>query len=190
MSNDRKFRNPVSAPPGADAGLWTALVREAEVRGFRVAIKPTGGSLDAFTDYQANEVVLAAHLRGVAAMTRLAHEVGHVHLHAAGSLRGPFSVFEDSHGLREVEAEIFAYVVLVHHGISNDESLGFIAQWAWYLRPDAPEKYADEASARVTDAAKQVVASTRAYMRQHSTAVSSDPTREAAPPFDQPGPGW
>jgi hypothetical protein len=75
---------------------------------------------EGFTDYYAKQIVVADHLDDFTAVKRLAHEVGHVRLHSAPDVSGAGSVM--CRGVREIEAESVAYIVLAHHGLSVEAS--------------------------------------------------------------------
>jgi len=186
-------RGPQSLPGRANSAkivLWSAFAREVEARGYRVVVRSGGTSPDAFTDYDRREVVVAGHLGALDAIARLAHELGHVHLHVADGVRGSETEFRDAHALREVEAEMFSYVALACHGLRNNESLRYMAAWASHMSPEDPEGVVDKLAARVAEAADEIGASTRAYVLQHRGVMRTKVTTDNGPLFDRDGPGW
>jgi hypothetical protein len=111
---------------GDDPGrLWDALAAQVRDAGYAL----TRGDCDevcpgsnGFTDYAAREVRVRADVDPAQACKTLAHELGHVLLHA------------DSTAPRkrcEVEAESVAYVVCHASGLDTDDySLPYVAGWA------------------------------------------------------------
>jgi hypothetical protein len=174
---------PISLPPmpapSADAvpnGLWDALEREVSASGYSVSVEPTGDASEGYTDYTAREIVIADHLDEVTAVARLAHELGHVRLHSAPDVVGAGSVM--CRGVREVEAESVAYIVLAHHGLSTDaSSFDYVAGWAALVDPEQPESVIKATGARVVNAARQVIDSTSQYLKANRPALLPVPAR-------------
>lgn len=108
---------------GDDPGrLWDALAAQVESAGFaldRADCSPANG----ITDYLARRVSVRPDLSPAQACKTLAHELGHVLLHAPGDGIPPER--------REVEAESVAYVVCQAAGlVTDDYSLAYVAGWA------------------------------------------------------------
>ncbi|TCC52142.1 hypothetical protein E0H73_40100 [Kribbella pittospori] len=145
-------------------GLWDALAREASTGGFTVGVQPIGDASEGFTDYFAKQIVVADHLDDVTAVARLAHEVGHMRMHSAPDMHGAESI--TCRGVREVEAESVAYVVLAHHGLSIEaSSFDYIAGWARTVEPEEPASVIKATGARVVNTARQLIDSTDRYLK-------------------------
>jgi hypothetical protein len=171
-------------------GLWEALAREAAADGFTVDVRPTGDTSEGFTDYEAKLIVVADHLDDFTAVSRLAHEVGHMRLHSAPDVIGAGDVM--CRGVREVEAESVAYIVLAHQGLSIEaSSFDYVAGWAALVDPDDPGSVIKATGARVVNAARQLVSSTDKYLKANRTPPPSVPARSIdslflAPDVDGP----
>ena len=86
------------APPG----LWNALQTFVEAHGYTVARGDCGGA-NGITMFDSRQVRVRADIDDAAAVKTLAHEAGHVLLHAPDQ-RQPFAC----RGVIEVEAESMA----------------------------------------------------------------------------------
>ncbi|GAB2679267.1 hypothetical protein [Kribbella swartbergensis] len=169
-------RPPAPARRAVPEGLWGALLREASADGFTVDVRPTGDASEGFTDYDARQIVVADHLDDFTAVARLAHEVGHMRLHSAEDVTGSGSVV--CRGVREVEAESVAYIVLTHHGLSIEaSSFDYVASWAALVDPHEPESVIKATGARVVNAARQLIDSTSKYMKTDRTHLTPVPAR-------------
>lgn len=173
---------PIPLPPtplptagSAPTGLW-----EATADGYTVLRSMTGDDSEGFTDYGAREIVVADHLDDATAVARLAHEVGHMRLHSAADVRAAGSVV--CRGIREVEAESVAYIVLAHHGLTIEgSSFPYVASWAASVDPREPERVIKATGARVVNTARQIINSTSQHLKAgHLTtrpAPSASPVR-------------
>lgn len=175
-------------PPGGRTvpnGLWDALTREAVGDGFTVDVRPTGDASEGFTDYDAKVIVVADHLDDFTAVGRLAHEVGHVRLHSAPNVIRPEALMY--RGIREVEAESLAYIVLAHHGLSIEtSSFDYVASWATHVNRDDPGRVIKATGSRVINAARELISSTDKYMKAHRTPLPPVPARSVESPFLPP----
>lgn len=157
-------RQPSSVDVTAVTALWHGLAKEAASDGFAVDVRPTGDGSEGFTDYEARRIVVADHLDDFRAVGRLMHEVSHARMHSPEALAEAGGVM--CRGVREVEAESVAYVVLAHHGVSIEaESFDYIAQWARAVDPDEPSNVIKATGARVINTARQLIDSTDRYLR-------------------------
>ncbi|TDO51551.1 hypothetical protein EV643_103290 [Kribbella sp. VKM Ac-2527] len=157
-------------------GLWDALAQEASKDGFTVDVRPTGDASAGFTDFHAKQIVVADHLDDLTAATRLAHEVGHMRLHALPEVTGAGSVM--CQGVREIEAESVAYIVLAHHGLSLEaSSFDYVAGWAASVDPQQPEDVVKATGARVVNAARQLLNSTSQYLKANRPSLPPVPAR-------------
>ncbi|GAA3112890.1 hypothetical protein JOF29_002821 [Kribbella aluminosa] len=166
---------PIYLPPTpspADAtvarALWDGLAREAASDGFALDVRPTGDGSEGFTDHLAKRIVVADHLDDFRAVSRLMHEVAHARMHSPEGLVEVGGVM--CRGVREVEAESVAYVVLGHHGVSiKAESFDHIAQWAKAVDPDEPANVIKASGARVINTARQLIESTDKHLKVERT---------------------
>jgi hypothetical protein len=169
-------RPPAPASETAARGLWDGLSREAAASGFAVDVRPTGDSSEGLTDYESKRIVIADHLDDFRAVARLAHEVGHARLHSPVDLVETGGV--PCRGIREVEAESVAYVVLAHHGLSIDvESFDYIAEWARLVDPRDPPAVIKSVGARVVNTARQLIDSTDQYLKINRAPLGPVPAR-------------
>jgi hypothetical protein len=161
-------RPPVGPDATVARGLWDGLAQEAAADGFAVDVRPTGDASEGFTDYGASRIVIADHLDDFRAVARLAHEVGHVRMHAPIDPDAVACV-----GTREVEAESVAYVLLAHHGLSIDaESFDYVAGWARQVDPNEPGTVIKATGARVVNTARQLIDSTDKYLKAHRAPLA------------------
>ncbi len=101
--------------------MLNALERYASTRGFLVSLEKLPGKVNGYTDYAEGSIVVNSARPVPHQVKTLAHELGHVILHAEAQGDG-------DRGLKELEAEGVAYVVLKSAGIdSGDFSFGYIA---------------------------------------------------------------
>lgn len=153
--------------------LWVALRHQAQLKGFSVVVQSMEPTASAYCHYDTKKVVISDRLKPVDALARLAHEVGHVHLHTTRSL--------PDRGIREIEAELFAYTMLANNGIRPDDSLlRYIANWAMRVAPQAPEDLVDTISEQLLPATRQISVQVHNYLRDHMRPA---PQRAAEPPF-------
>ncbi|WP_405056854.1 ImmA/IrrE family metallo-endopeptidase [Kribbella sp. NBC_01505] len=166
-------------------GLWVALRHQAQGKGFRVVVRSMDSSVAAYSDYGARLVVISDRLSPLGALARLAHEVGHVYLHA--DHQHP-SAFPDR-GVREIEAELFAYAVLLHNGITPDDSLlHYMTNWAMRVAPQAPEQLVEAVSERLAPAVTEFSAQVHCYVRDQMQAARWHAGEQAIVAPDHDGP--
>lgn len=147
--------------------LWEGLAREAAADGFAVDVRPLSGGCAGYTDFDSGRIVVADHLNDFRAVARLAHEVGHVRMHLLDQGDG-----ELCEGLREVEAESVAYVVLARYGISSEtRSFSYLAGWAKAVDPDQPANVIKATGVRVTNTARRLIESADEYLKGHGAML-------------------
>lgn len=189
--------DPLPAPPGpgrivgqAPHGLWDALAAEVVRAGFTLAREtiPEPG-VKGFTSYMDRRVVVAAELHDVAAVATLAHEVAHMTMHMPDPQEG--SGIEKCQGVREVEAESVAYILLSHHGLHSDEaSFAYVTGWAASLSGTEPDLEVQKVGTYVVGVARRLIDSTSTYMGARAPQPAR-PTRHtllapSTPPDDVP----
>ncbi|GAA1713485.1 hypothetical protein GCM10009745_72250 [Kribbella yunnanensis] len=156
--------------------LWDALLREVERRGYTVVVRESASSADAFIDALRREIVIADRLDRRDAVARLAHEIGHLQLHSGGR-----SAQTPSVGLREIEAELFAYGVLVNNGIEPDRSsVDYISDWVRRIGPLTQADF-DAIEARTATATRLFVQSIHTFARRTAQPDHGDDGVPLAP---------
>jgi hypothetical protein len=172
------------------SGLWDALADEVTTAGFTLR-RCTDPSSEGYTNYTDREIVIADHLDDQTAVARLAHEVAHMRLHSATE------DLESSlcRGVREVEAESVAYILLAHHGLRTDgSSFPYVANWAATVDKDEPGKVVEATGSRVVSFARELIESTDRHVMADETAerfarpeLSHDLVLAPPPQPDVPG---
>jgi|HubBroStandDraft_6_1064221.scaffolds.fasta_scaffold27386_10 antirestriction protein ArdC len=109
----------------APAELWDRLESFANAQGYRVELRPTGTAANGFTDPTRDLVVVDPDMSPAMRCKTLAHELGHVLLHAStGGYQGT------CRDVAELEAESVAYTVLQRAGIdAGGYSFGYVLHW-------------------------------------------------------------
>jgi DNA primase len=114
------------------AGLWEDLVAEINERGYRLMRGPVQAlnGANGVTKLTEREVWVRDDVDDAQAAKTLVHELAHVLLHA-----DPQAVADiPCTGIREVEAESVAHIVLAAHGVdSGTYSFPYVASWAYPL---------------------------------------------------------
>jgi DNA primase len=146
----------------APAGLWDALARDVAEHGYRLRrgdLEDLHGANGA-TLIASREIWVRHDVDAAQAVKTLAHELGHVLLHAAGD--GGDGVA--CQGIREVEAESVAFLLCAAHGLAADSyTFPYVATWA--SGPAAAEQVAmtdivTRTGSRVMAAAGQLIEAT------------------------------
>jgi hypothetical protein len=148
---------PVLLTGQAPRGLWAGARDELTATGFALRVAPAEelGSKNGITNYATRQVTVRDDLEPAAAIKTALHELGHVVLHDPLVRSGQIPVEEITRGVREVEAESFAFVVASAHGMDTSAySLPYVASWAGGKDPAAVVRATAQ---RVTHAAKAVL---------------------------------
>jgi DNA primase len=141
-------------PPGVLAAGLAALVHLARRHGFAVEHGDCPGM--GIIRWPGRRILLPAGLSPDREIPALAHQFGHVLLHADIADLDPGGTVP-CHGLRKVEADSVAYVAAACLGISP-AGIGFphVASWAGADARAHPDAVVRAATARVTGAAKVI----------------------------------
>jgi len=143
------------APPG----LWDALQTFVEAQGYTVS-RGDCGDANGITMFDTNQVRVRADIDDAAAVKTLAHEAGHVLLHAPDQ-RQPFAC----RGVAEVEAESVAFMVTAAHGLDASQyTFNYVAGWAHQAAtPDGPsvEEIVKATGQRVIGATDRILQATQ-----------------------------
>ncbi|MFK4087515.1 ImmA/IrrE family metallo-endopeptidase [Kribbella sp. NPDC020789] len=144
--------------------VWIALRHQAQLKGFRVSVRPMEASEVAYCSYEPKEIAISDRLDPVEAVSRLAHEVAHLQLHA--DLGGPDDL--QHHGVREIEAELVAYDVLLSNGITPDDSMiRYMAAWAVTVTPTKPLELIKALGESLVVERRRLSNSVQNYVRAH-----------------------
>lgn len=158
---------PIASAPGASTrDLWRALAHQVHSAGYTLSEGNSGHrGLDGFTDHQARTVVIRRGLDNVTAVARLAHEVAHLRMHNPKEIASAGSVM--CRGIREVEAESVAYVLMAHHRwATGGSSFRHIASLAAAANKREPEKVIERTGARVVSVARRLTESVDRQLRR------------------------
>ena len=143
------------APPG----LWDALQGFVEAQGYAVS-RGDCGDANGVTMFDSRQVRVRADIDDAAAVKTLAHEAGHVLLHAPDQ-RQPFTC----RGVIEVEAESVAFMVTAAHGLDASQyTFNYVAGWAHQAAtPDGPsvEEIVKATGQRVIAATDRILQTTQ-----------------------------
>jgi antirestriction protein ArdC len=110
---------------GSPLGLWADLYDQVEAAGYAIDYADLGEA-NGRTDFTEQTVLLHTGRSGAQLTKTLAHELGHITLHAP-DVR-PDGMTRDT---AEIEAESVAYVVTAAHGLfADDYSVPYVTGWA------------------------------------------------------------
>jgi antirestriction protein ArdC len=106
-------------------GLWSDLIDQVEAHGYGIDYADLGEA-NGRTDFTDHTVLLHTGRSGAQLTKTLAHELGHITLHAP-DVR-PDKMSRD---VAEIEAESVAYVVTAAHGLfADDYSVPYVTGWS------------------------------------------------------------
>lgn len=165
---------PVLLTGPAPEGLWNALGREVSERGYRL-LRGGRHQLDGangMTKVAEREVWIRDDVDDAQAVKTLAHELAHVMLHTT---RDDPAGISQCAGVREVEAESVAHLVLSAHGVRTaGYSFPYVATWAYPLAAVehvAMSEIVSRSGTRVMNAARDLIDAT---MTSASTGSLAD----------------
>jgi DNA primase len=121
---------PVLLSGRAPAGLWDALVNEITQRGYRLLRGPADAlsGANGVTKVTEREVWVRDDVDEAQAVKTLTHELAHILLHTDTDQTNGCA------GIREVEAESVAHLVMATHGVQTGSySFPYVAIWAYPL---------------------------------------------------------
>ena len=192
---------PVLLDGQAPPGLLDGLTQQIQEQGFQLVRHdfdiphPGQGSPNGVTDYLARTVLVRPDLTEAQTAKTLAHELGHVLLHAP--TRRPAALTREQ---AEVEAESVAYIVTAAHGLdSGTYTIPYVAGWSGgdrQLVADTAGRVLSTAhdiltrtpappTHELSSDTRQALRTAEAVARKdwHKTAPQQDRTR----PHDRPG---
>ena len=136
----------------APDGLWDALAGLVHEAGYRIERGPCGDA-NGVTIPAERLVRVRDDLDDAQAVKTLAHELGHVRLHAADPKAGVLC-----RGAIEVEAESVAFLVTAVHGLdSSAYTFPYVATWAGQVSGQAAVDVIRGTGQRVTGAARWIL---------------------------------
>ncbi len=174
---------PVPPPPGqAPDGMWDALVGYASRAGYTVGFGETGNA-DGTTNVATRRITIAERGSQLSRTLTLAHEIGHMSLHADPDSRQHGRAHR---GRAEVEAESVAYLVAADYGLTAayDWHFDYLSHWSGALTGTNADAEATREAIRAT--ASRVLAAARpvlTQLREHSVGHPEPltPTPRPAP---------
>ena len=118
----------------APEGLWDGLADQITAQGFELRLvsdaKAIGGA-NGLTDFITSEVSVRMDMDDAQQAKVLAHELGHVLLHAPEDLQARADATMHRGSIAEVEAESVALMVLAAHGMdSSAYTVPYVSSWA------------------------------------------------------------
>lgn len=128
---------PVLLTGAAPPGMWDQLAGQVTSNGYALHRAANTVALDGangVTHFTRKTVHIRADVSDAQAVKTLAHELGHVLLHAPIDGGMP----SGCRGTAEVEAESIAYLVAAHAGLdTSDYTFAYVAGWATSAKDDA-----------------------------------------------------
>ncbi len=143
----------------APSGLWDGLADQITAAGFElrlVSSAATIGGANGLTDFLSREVAVRTDMDEAAQVKTLAHELGHVLLHAPpeNALSTELAADATLHrGIAEVEAESIALMVGAVHGLDTTSyTVPYVSTWAASVAGKSPIEVVQATAERVRSA--------------------------------------
>ncbi|GAA4760240.1 hypothetical protein GCM10023350_53130 [Nocardioides endophyticus] len=140
----------------APAGLWDGLADQITDHGFELRLVSSAaaiGGANGLTDFLTREVSVRMDMDDAAQAKTLAHELGHVLLHAPTVGTLPTEVAADAslhRGIAEVEAESVALMVGAAHGLDTASyTVPYVSTWAASVPGKTPSEVVQSTADRV-----------------------------------------
>lgn len=140
----------------APTGLWDGLADQITAAGFELRLVSSAvaiGGANGLTDFLAREVSVRMDMDDAAQVKTLAHELGHVILHAPkGSTLSTAAAADASlhRGVAEVEAESVALMVGAAHGLDTSTyTVPYVSTWAASVPNKSPVELVQSTAERV-----------------------------------------
>lgn len=153
--------DPIPTSPGAKLlegaapeGLWDALADDITSQGYGLRLVSDArhlGGANGITDFITREVSVRTDMDESAMVRTLAHETGHVALHAPTDAQEQAAKHR---GIAEVEAEGVSMMVTAAHGMdSSAYTVPYVSTWATQVPGRDPVQVVQDTAARVRTAA-------------------------------------
>jgi hypothetical protein len=144
----------------APAGLWDGLADQITGHGFELRLVSSAdaiGGANGLTDFLSREVSIRMDMDDAAQVKTLAHELGHVLLHAPRDDVLSTDVAADAtlhRGIAEVEAESVALMVGAAHGLDTSTyTVPYVSTWAASVPGKTPVEVVQSTAERVRSTA-------------------------------------
>jgi antirestriction protein ArdC len=148
----------------APAGLWDGLADQITALGFELRLVSSAaaiGGANGLTDFLAREVSIRMDMDDAAQVKTLAHELGHVLLHAPRENVVSTDLAADAtlhRGIAEVEAESIALMVGSAHGLDTSSyTVPYVSTWAASVPGRTPVEVVQSTAERVRTTALGVL---------------------------------
>jgi hypothetical protein len=163
--------DPLPEPPQpqlltgqAPAGLWDGLADQITAAGYELRLVSSAvaiGGANGLTDFLSREVSVRVDMDDAAQAKTLAHELGHVLLHAPQPSQLDTGVTAEAtlhRGTAEVEAESVALMVAAGHGLNTTAyTVPYVASWATTVPGKDPAEVVQDTGERVRAAALSIL---------------------------------
>ncbi|MBM9458753.1 serine/arginine repetitive matrix protein 2 [Nocardioides sp. zg-536] len=177
----------------APAGLWDGLADQITSAGFELRLVSSAsaiGGANGLTDFLSRGVSIRVDMDEAAQVKTLAHELGHVLLHAPpeSALSTESAADATLHrGIAEVEAESVALMVGAAHGLDTSSyTVPYVSTWAASVLGNNPVEVVQSTAERVRASARpRSASSTRSTPSRSATATRLGST--AKPSATGPG---
>jgi hypothetical protein len=143
----------------APAGLWDGLADQITAAGFELRLVSSAaaiGGANGLTDFLAREVSVRMDMDDAAQVKTLAHELGHVLLHAPLEKKLSTELAADAtlhRGIAEVDAESIALMVGAAHGLDTSSyTVPYLSTWAASVSGKTPVEVIQATAERVRGA--------------------------------------
>jgi hypothetical protein len=158
---------PLPTPPSplllrgqAPAGLWDGLADQITAQGFELRLvsnaKVIGGA-NGLTDFTTREVSVRMDMDEAQQAKVLAHELGHVLLHAPAEIETRADAMMHR-GIAEVEAESVALMVGAAHGLdTSGYTVPYVSSWASSVSGKSPLEVVSGTADRVRATAVKIL---------------------------------
>jgi hypothetical protein len=144
----------------APTGLWDGLADQVTALGFELRLVSSAaaiGGANGLTDFLAREVSVRMDMDDAAQVKTLAHELGHVLLHAPQENVISTDLAADAtlhRGIAEVEAESIALMVGAAHGLDTSSyTVPYVSTWAASVPGKTPVEVVQSTAERVRTSA-------------------------------------
>ncbi|WP_244929260.1 ArdC-like ssDNA-binding domain-containing protein [Nocardioides sp. W7] len=151
---------PVLLQGQAPAGLWDGLADQITARGYELRLVSSAtaiGGANGPTDFLTREVSIRMDIDDAAQTKTLAHELGHVLLHAPRDRTLDAEAAADAtlhRGIAEVEAESVALMVGAAHGLDTTSyTVPYVSTWAASVPNKTPAEVVQSTAERVRSTA-------------------------------------
>jgi DNA primase len=148
---------PSASSPGQTRAAWTALTHVARREGFNVERSDCAGA-EGFTTFRTRRIRIRPDTTPVQAVIALAHQLGHVLLHAQIATLEPSGTVPCT-GIRKVEADSVAYLAATDAAIDTTGiTFPHVSSWAGTDQRANPATTIDAVAHRIFDAGARITA--------------------------------